>query len=92
MNFLKKSILVAALGTLSLASHQALAAGSVTASQAAAIAEKRIGGIATDVDYERDRRGDYYDVEVRKSNGEEWDVRIDARTGKVIRTRLDYDD
>lgn len=65
----------------------------VSAQQAANIAAKKVGGRVTDVDYESRTNGkSYYKVEVRKSNGREYKVYVNAQTGKVISSRVDYDD
>lgn len=61
----------------------------ISREKAAEIAQKAVGGIVTDVDFESSHTGKhYYDVEVKKGN-QEYDVRIDANTGKVLRQRLD---
>ncbi|OOR93170.1 hypothetical protein B0181_00560 [Moraxella caviae] len=88
MKLLKTLTLTAALAA---ASTSTLAASQISASQAASIAAKHIGGQATDVDFERKRSGNYYEVEVKKTNGQEYDVRIDATTGKVLRAHADDD-
>ncbi|MDO4222626.1 MAG: PepSY domain-containing protein [Acinetobacter sp.] len=83
----------AALTTAIIASPAAFANAQISAQQAASIAAKQVGGKVTDVDYERRSVGaSYYDVEVRKSNGQKYDVRVNAKTGKVMSSRLDRDD
>lgn len=64
----------------------------ISTSRAMRIALNRVGGGYV-VDIERDwENGRYvYDVEVRK-HGREYDVRINARTGRVIFSRLDRED
>lgn len=58
--------------------------------KAAQIAVEAIGsGEATDVEFEHGYTGDdHFDVEVRKGY-QEFDVKIDARTGKVLYKRRD---
>ncbi|UOP04336.2 PepSY domain-containing protein [Conchiformibius kuhniae] len=49
------------------------------------------GGVATDVDFEHSvRKGTYFEVEVRGKDGREYDVKIDAKTGKVLSSKIDY--
>lgn len=48
------------------------------------------GGQVTDIEFDRSlSQADHFDVEVRKPNGQEYDVKIDAKTGKVISKHLD---
>lgn len=69
------------------------AAKTITAQQAATIAANHVGGRAVDVDFERKSHGNFYDVEVVKNNGQKYDVRINAATGKIEYSKYDgYDD
>lgn len=63
----------------------------ISTSRAMKIALEKVGGGRV-TDIERDWEGGryIYDVEVRKDH-KEYDVRIDAKTGKVIFSRLDSD-
>ncbi len=56
------------------------------------IAVKRIGGGRVgDVDFERGRKGrGYYNIEVKRG-GNEYDVLVDARTGRVLSVRSERD-
>ncbi len=65
--------------------------GLLTMDEAKAIAVKSVGGTVTEIELERETSGDIYEVEV-KSNGFEYDLDIDAKTGKVLRTDKDDDD
>ena len=45
----------------------------------------------TEIELDREKSGYIYEVEV-KSEGVEYDLDIDAKTGKVLRTEKDDDD
>ncbi|MDO4697024.1 MAG: PepSY domain-containing protein [Neisseria sp.] len=47
------------------------------------------GGHANDVDFEYKRGRAFFEVEVHHE-GEEWDVVVDAKSGKVLSKRRDY--
>lgn len=58
--------------------------------QAAKIAADKVGGQAGEVDFEYSRvRGAYFEVEVFGRDGE-YDVVVDAKTGRVISAYRDY--
>lgn len=58
--------------------------------QAAKIAADKVGGQVSDVDFEYSPiRGAYFEVEVYGRDGE-YDVIIDAKTGRVISSYRDY--
>jgi len=65
--------------------------GLLTMDEAKAIAGKSVGGTVTGIELDRELAGDIYEVEV-KSKGFEYDLDIDAKTGKVLRTDKDDDD
>ncbi len=70
---------------------QSLAAtpkGLLSIEEAKAIAVKSVGGKVMDIELDRDKSGDVYEVEVQ-SKGIEYDLDIDAQTGKVLRTEKD---
>ncbi|MDO5058710.1 MAG: PepSY domain-containing protein [Neisseria sp.] len=46
------------------------------------------GGQVKDVDFEYEHGMAVFEVEIRKNHAD-WDVRIDAKTGKVLSQRLD---
>ena len=61
----------------------------ITFERAKAIALERAGGGAvTDIELARNRGRLVYEIEVR-NNRQEYDVRIDAATGEILRFRLD---
>lgn len=49
----------------------------------------RTKGIVEDVDFEHKFSGDYYEVEIEDQRGRDYEVRIDAKTGKVIWVKRD---
>ena len=62
----------------------------ITYDQAAKSAEQAVaGGRVVDVEFDHDRRGDHFEVEVRDAQGREYDVIVDAKTGKVLSSTLD---
>jgi uncharacterized membrane protein YkoI len=56
---------------------------------AAALAEHPGGTVQPGGEIERHRRGYVYEVEVLDAKGEEWDLDIDAKTGKVLKNQRD---
>ena len=65
--------------------------GLLTIEEAEAIAVKSVDGKVTKIELDREKSGDIYEVEV-KSDGVEYDLDIDAKTGKVLRTEKDDND
>ena len=62
--------------------------GLLTIEEAKAIAVKSVGGKVTEIELDREKSGAIYEVEVQ-SAGIEYDLDIDAKTGKVLRTDQD---
>jgi uncharacterized membrane protein YkoI len=88
------SVLVIGGVAIAANAEQSLAAapkGLLTVEEAKAIAVKSVGGNVTGLELDRERSGDIYEVEV-KSDGVEYDLDIDAKTGKVLRTDKDDSD
>lgn len=50
------------------------------------------GGYVKDVEFEHKRRSQqsYFDVEIVDNKGNEFDVRVDAKTGKVLYSKRDW--
>ena len=52
----------------------------------------RIKGRVSEVEYKRRYIGpNYYDVEIKDRKGHEYEIKINAKTGKVIATKIDLD-
>ena len=52
----------------------------------------RVKGRVSEVEYKRRYVGpNYYEVEIKDRRGHEYEIRINARTGKVIGTKVDLD-
>lgn len=52
----------------------------------------RVKGRVSEVEYKRRYIGpNYYEVEIKDRRGHEYEIRINARTGKVIGTKVDLD-
>ena len=63
----------------------------ISREKAAQIAADAVGGgFVKDVDLERGFGSPYYEVEVIDSRGREYEVNINAKTGRVISKRRDY--
>ena len=43
-----------------------------------------------DVEFDKEYNGAFFDVELRDAQGREYDVRVNAETGKVVYSRRDY--
>ena len=85
---MKKSIIATLVLSLSVAAMPAHAKGGYIGGQrAAAIAKAKVGGgKIDDIDLEHSRRyGAYYEVDVDNCRGE-YEVRVQATTGRVRRT------
>ena len=86
---MKKSIIATLVLSLSVAAIPAYAqSGYIGRERAAAIAKAKVGGgKIDDVDFERSRRhGTYYEVDVDNCRGE-YEVRVQATTGRVLSVR-----
>lgn len=58
--------------------------------KAAAIVARAVkGGVVLELEFDHDRRGDHFDAEVRAANGRKYEIKIDARSGKILSKRLD---
>jgi uncharacterized membrane protein YkoI len=97
---MKKWMMIPALASAVIIGGVAIAAnanaatpkGLLTMDEAKAIAVKSVGGTVTGIELDRETVGDIYEVEV-KSKGFEYDLDIDAKTGKVLQTdKADNDD
>ncbi|MCP2041753.1 putative membrane protein YkoI [Neisseria sp. HSC-16F19] len=105
MNIRNKTIAATVAAMLAAASLGAAAAGTqayptklaafeqapVSAAQAVRAATAQVPGRATEVDFEHKNGQSYYTVEV-KAGGQEHDIRVDAVSGQVIGSKVDYDD
>ena len=63
----------------------------ISASKAAQIARKRVGGTVTKVERDWEHGRKIWEVELRKSRTE-IDVDVDRKTGKILRIKREYDD
>ena len=69
------------------------AQGRITMEQAIAAAEQNHpGGKATKAELDHEWGKAVYEGEVKMPNRQEYDVKVDASTGKIISSRLDHDD
>ena len=61
----------------------------ITFDKAAEIATQAVAGTVTEVEFGHDYHSDHFDVEVRSNDGNKYDVKIDAKTGKVLSQHID---
>jgi peptidase propeptide and YPEB domain protein len=62
----------------------------ITHERAAQIARQAVKGrCVTSVEFDHEARDDHFDVDVRTADGREYDVKIDARSGKVRYVKRD---
>ena len=61
----------------------------ITFDKAAEIATQAVAGTVTEVEFDHDRSGDHFDVDVRSNDGNKHEVKIDAKSGKVLSKRID---
>ncbi|MBQ9619941.1 MAG: PepSY domain-containing protein [Neisseriaceae bacterium] len=47
-------------------------------------------GFVEDVDFEHKLHGNYYEVEIEDGRDRDYEVRVDAKTGKVLYIKRDY--
>ena len=61
----------------------------ITMDQAKAIALKKIPGVITDEDLEKERGKLQYAFDIKSLDGKVYDVEVDAKTGKILKAVLD---
>lgn len=93
--FMKKTILASIILSLGFAALPAQAKNSgsyISRAKAVSIAKTRVGGGKVDnVDFERSsHHGAYYEIDIENRKGE-YEVRVNAKTGKVISVHRDDD-
>ena len=93
---MKKTMLASLILSLGITALPAQAKGNsgyISRAKAVAIAKARVGGGKVDtVDFERSRRhGAYYEIDIENRKGD-YEVRVNAQTGKVISVQRDDDD
>ena len=93
---MKKTMLASLILSLGITALPAQAKGNsgyISRAKAVAIAKARVGGGKVDnVDFERSRRhGAYYEIDIENRKGD-YEVRVNAQTGKVISMQRDNDD
>jgi uncharacterized membrane protein YkoI len=54
------------------------------------IALREKPGVMTDLDLDRERKGWAYEIEVVDAQGVEWEVELEAETGKVLKIKRDW--
>jgi hypothetical protein len=92
---MKKTILASIILSLGFAALHAQAknsGGYISRAKAVSIAKARVGGGKVDnVDFERSsHHGAYYEIDIENRKGE-YEVRVNAKTGKVISVHRDDD-
>lgn len=54
--------------------------------------EEKYNGKVTEIELDRERSGDVYEMEIKTTDGYEWDVEVDANTGEVVKEERELDD
>jgi uncharacterized membrane protein YkoI len=54
------------------------------------IANSQKPGVVTDFDLDHKRKGWVYEIEIVDAQGTEWEVELEAVTGKVLRVKRDW--
>lgn len=54
--------------------------------------EEKYNGKVTEIELERERGGDVYEMEIRTDDGYEWDIEVDANTGEIVKEERERDD
>jgi len=62
----------------------------ITPERAVEIALAQKAGVVTDLDLDRKRRGWVYEIEVIDAQGTEWEIELDAESGKVNTVKRDW--
>ena len=93
---MKKTILasiILSLGFAALPAQAKNSGGYISRAKAVSIAKARVGGGKVDnVDFERSsHHGAYYEIDIENRKGD-YEVRVNAQTGKVISVQRDDDD
>ncbi len=73
----------------SVSAQSAADATSLTEEQVIAIALAEVPGEVTEVDLERERGTQIFEVEVLAADGSEMEVEIDAETGDILKVKAD---
>ena len=75
---------------MSEASAIARMANLITPERATELAVAAKPGAVTDFDLDHERNGWVYELEIVDAQGTEWEVQLEAVTGKVLRVRRDW--
>lgn len=60
--------------------------------EAIQIAQKNVAGQVIEATLDREYIGSHYEVKIRSTTGHPYEIKISASDGKVIKSRVDYDD
>ena len=62
----------------------------ITPERASEIALAQKAGVVTDLDLDRKRRGWVYEIEVADAQGTEWEIELEAESGKVNKVKREW--
>ncbi|AFJ03204.1 Peptidase propeptide domain-containing protein [Methylophaga frappieri] len=62
----------------------------ISTEEAVKIAQDNKAGVVDDIDLEGNGQGYQYEIEIADSQGAEWDIYIDAKSGEIIKVKQDY--
>lgn len=54
--------------------------------------EDKYGGTVTEIELDRERGREIYELEVRTADGHEWDIEADATSGEILEEKREHDD
>lgn len=54
--------------------------------------EEKYDGTVTEVELDREWRGDVYEIEIRGRDGYEYDVEVDANSGEILKEERERED
>lgn len=97
MRVLKNTLLASLATVMSIASFNAFAddddwramqRSKINAAQAVVIATDKVGGQAVELDFDEDDGRGYYKIEIYTKN-KEYELKVDANSGRVVETDVD---
>lgn len=54
--------------------------------------EEKYNGRVTEIELERERSGNVYEIEIQTAEGHEWEVEVDAESGEILEEKRERDD
>ncbi len=86
------SILLAASASQAEDSSQKRAAPELSMEAVTSQMEEKYDGTVTEVELDREWRGDVYEIEIHGRDGYEYDVEVDANSGEILKEERERED